>query len=334
MAEIAVDLQELLSQLRETVAARRASGEYPEGMEEDLDAHFQRIVASRPGLPKLAVLRRRVDHARLSARFSAARIPASSELPGGQAIHRGLAKVLRRQVEGVLLQVQEFADRTLEALDAVVAVVERPDNHRHDDLVEVLDAHSEALARRDRAPQPPVDRLDDLLRRVESLEAAEATRTWRPWFTRERFEAEFGDGGRRRLAGRVAGLLDPARPAIDLTDGAEDPVAVLAGCPPAEASGIVLLGADDRVTAAGLVDLIGLAADKMQPGGRLVISSGAPPAAVGSEPGDRAAPPRFSPSLGSPLPAAYVAFVCREAGFAAIDTETWPGSGYFLVATR
>ena len=190
----------------------------------------------------LAVLRRRVDTARLAARFSAARIPPSSRLPGGQAVHRGLAKVFLRQAQGILLQVQEFADRTLEALDAAVAVVERPDNHRHDDLVEVVDAHSEILARREREPHAAASTGW----RTWSAGSNRWRRPrrpgqWRPWFTRARFEAEFGDGGRRRLARRVAGAARAGgRLSIDLTDGAEDPVAALAGWPSGQASGVVL----------------------------------------------------------------------------------------------
>jgi hypothetical protein len=107
------------------------------------------------------------------------------------------------------------------------------------------------------------------------------------------------------------------------------------------------------------VDLIGLAGDRLIPGGRLVLSCGVPPGRAAPAPdgagplgedalhgdgdgdgdsagdgdGDGAGPP-FDPSLGSPLPADYAAFACREAGFDAVEVERWPGSGYLLVATR
>jgi hypothetical protein len=330
VGETGRDMEELLAQLRATVAERRASGQYPEGLEAGLDAHFQRIVARRPGLPRLAVLRRRVDAARRSARFTPARIPASSRLPGGEAVHRGLAKLFFRQAQGILLQVQEFADRTLEALEAVVAVLEAPDNHRHNDLVELLDTHTEILSRRERAPELPVERLDDLLGRVEALEAAGAARRWHPPFTRDRFDAAFGDQGRHRAQELVAPRLGGLAPVVDLT-AADDPVSALAGRPPAAAAGIVLIGADDRLPAAGLVDLIVLAADRLQVGGRLVITCGEPPPVEAPVAG---APARFDPSLGPPLAPGYAAFACCEAGYASVDLESWPEPGWLLVATR
>ena len=42
-------IDELIAQVRARVAERRRTGYYPEGLEEDLDAHFRRIVSHRRG---------------------------------------------------------------------------------------------------------------------------------------------------------------------------------------------------------------------------------------------------------------------------------------------
>ena len=43
------DLDELLETLRSRVRDRRAAGDYPPGLEVNLEAHFQRIVGTRAG---------------------------------------------------------------------------------------------------------------------------------------------------------------------------------------------------------------------------------------------------------------------------------------------
>ena len=82
------------------------------------------------------------------------------------------------------------------------------------------------------------------------------------------------------------------------------------------------------------MDLIGLAADKVQPGGRFVVSSG--PSACGTRyrPGEAVAPVRFSPSLGSPLPADVRRIRLPRGGLRVGRDGAWPDAGYLIVATR
>jgi SAM-dependent methyltransferase len=44
-------VDELVARLQERVAQRRAAGEYPDGLEDGLDAHFRRLLAPAPGVP-------------------------------------------------------------------------------------------------------------------------------------------------------------------------------------------------------------------------------------------------------------------------------------------
>jgi len=333
VSENGTDVDDVIQRLRAVVADRRDRGQYPPGLEEDLDAHFQRIIVSRTHVPRLALLRRKIEAARRASRFSPDRIPTSSRLPGGRMLHQSLTRVFLRQAVGILAQVQDFADRALEALDAAAAMAERPDNHQHDDLIEVLDAHSELLADRgvgDPTTRDVPDLGDDIGRRLERLEAAQTARRWRPWFGRSRFEAAFDHGERLRVEQAAAQAMQGCSPVLDLAQ--DNAIAVLAGTGSDSLGGAVLVQAEEVMTAQQVVDLIGLAFDRLRAGGRLVISYGLPDADDASAGvGKR---PTFNPTLGPSLPANYVAFVCREAGFGAVDIDEWSSSGYLIAATR
>jgi hypothetical protein len=278
----------------------------------------------------LATFRRRIDAARRASLFGADRISTSSRLPGGTVLHRGLGKAFLRQAQGILTQVQQFAERTLEALESAASVLERPDTHEHADLLEVLDAHTELLAEREQAPREIPDRLDDLQRRVERLEVIDSERRWRPFFTRTRFESSLGGERRQKAKEEAASLLSGCNPVLNLTPAA-DALAALAGRPDHSLGAVVLLHADDHVDARHLVEIIRLAADKLLTGGRLVLSMGLPPG------GDQVADEvqwRYNPTLGPPLPAEYVAFVCRESGFGSLNVQTWSPVAYLISASR
>ena len=283
-------------------------------------------------MSQLAVLRRQIEAARRASRFSPDRIATSTKLPGGAALHKALSRLFLRQAHGILLQVQEFADRTLEALDAVVALADSPDGHRHVEVIEQLDAHSERLAALEVAALavspaaqpgadvgPGVDPVDDVARRLERLETADAARRWRPWFGRARFDAAFDSGPPLAIAQHVG---DRAPVLAVAVDGPLSALAALVATPDQSLGAVVAVGADDLLTAQQMVDLVALAFERLAPDGLLLVSC-AP-----------ASQPRFDPTLGPPLPARYVAFACHEAGFASVDVENGPDDSYLVVATR
>ena len=142
--DLGPDMDEVIAQLRERVERRRQAGEYPEGLEDDLDRHFKRILAHR-ATPEHGKLRERVrEFGELS--FERDAIATDSGVPGGAALHALVAKAVARQTEGILQQVRRLADATEAALQAVVASLEDPYGHVHADLVDQLDAVLDRLA--------------------------------------------------------------------------------------------------------------------------------------------------------------------------------------------
>jgi SAM-dependent methyltransferase len=116
------DVDKLVAELRRTVEERYRSGEYPSELGLDLARHFDQVssqASPRPG--GLAHLQARVDKA---ADFSSSRIPDMSSILLGSSVHRLIGKVTRRQSEGVLQQMREYADALRLLLLALIEAAE------------------------------------------------------------------------------------------------------------------------------------------------------------------------------------------------------------------
>jgi len=102
------DVDAIVARLREQVEERRRAGVYPPELEDELAAHFQRIARYRTE-PNIDAVKQALADLEQRTDFSADRIPLDSGMPGGERVHRALAKMQARQIDGVLRQVREFA---------------------------------------------------------------------------------------------------------------------------------------------------------------------------------------------------------------------------------
>src|SRR5687768_12129162 len=100
-------IEDLIDRLRARVAERREAGDYPDGLEQELEQHFRRIVFHRTQ-PDVDQLKADVNALDSHMNFSRANMPIDSDMPGGEIIHRAVNKALARNSEGILQQVQEF----------------------------------------------------------------------------------------------------------------------------------------------------------------------------------------------------------------------------------
>ncbi|MDQ3108156.1 MAG: hypothetical protein M3Q68_10180, partial [Actinomycetota bacterium] len=190
-------VDELIAQLRARVAEREKAGEYPPGLEDDLDAHFDRIAVHRTPSYNFDQLRQRIAGLEALGSFSTENIVMDTRIPGGSQLHRTVAKIVGRQTQGILAQMQRYSDGVREALWDIVAALESPAAHTHVELSGELDAVFERLATYERAGSPTTA-LAGLAQRVQELESA-GRREFTPWFSNERFEEEFrGDAGSLR----------------------------------------------------------------------------------------------------------------------------------------
>jgi 2-polyprenyl-3-methyl-5-hydroxy-6-metoxy-1,4-benzoquinol methylase len=243
--------------------------------------------------------------------FNPARIPTKSKLPGGGVFHRLIGRLVRRQTQGVLEQVQEFATDVRDLFEAMVERSSEEPRHGHPDLSDRIDIAIERLGVYDRAPASSAVGSAELERRMEQLESAEARRQFRPWFSQERFEESFR-GTREDLLERyrdLAGFLVGLGPVIDvgcgrgeflsllgelgveasgveLDDGLVrlaqaqglvvergDGLARIASAADASLGGIVLIQVIEHLTAQQAAELVLLAVDKLRPGGRMIVET-------------------------------------------------------------
>ena len=137
------------AELRARVEARRAAGEYPPGLEEEMDAHWQRVRGSRPG--------QRLDDLRQAV---AAVAPGGLTLPPGNVADR----VVQKSLAPLVHQLNDALHAVRAALDQVVATVE------NDDVMGHIHALWETLAAHERIPDDAPTALRELARRIEVLE--------------------------------------------------------------------------------------------------------------------------------------------------------------------
>ena len=132
-----VDLDALVAELKATVDQRRSAGEYPADLDEQLDSVFAR---SR-GLERhdYEPLKRSMSELDTVSHFGRHRISLDSEKAVGSAVHRATAAAVRRSIDGVFFQAQEFADVVRHVLALVVEALDDPRSHEHLDLRTDLD---------------------------------------------------------------------------------------------------------------------------------------------------------------------------------------------------
>ena len=312
------DIDALVAELRSRVEARRQAGVYPAGLEEEMSAHFQRILHQRRERRPLPDVAGPVQAAGAALPLQAAKIPVDSALPGGQALHKTVARVVGRQIQGTLQQVQGFAQPVHAALEALTAAVEELNRLLSIDVAQSLDALYERQAAQERILAAAG--FND--RRIRNVD-------FHTLSSSERFDEAFRDSREemldryRELAERLVGC-DPVLDVgfgrgefLELLAGRgvearavekEDALRYLRAVDDKALGGLSLIQVIEHFSASEIVDLVALAADKVRPGGRVFLETINPQ------------------SLVHP---AYLAFLFREAGFASVDIQD-----YLIVASR
>lgn len=347
-------IDDLIDRLRARVAERTEQGMYPAELEAELDDHFLRIATHRPAPYDYGELRRKLGELDAAQGFSPAHIRYESGLPGGPALHRTVGKAVSRQTAGILEQMQRFAASVREVLDELVVAIEHPNAHVHAELLGQVDSLMERMAAFDRLPTDSELGLADVRRRLERLEAAEAARTFEPWYSSDRFEDEFR-GSRpdlleryADLAARFAGcgpvadlgcgrgeflelldkngveatgveidarLVDACR-ARGLTIEQGDAVGWLSAVGDGSLGGVSLIQVIEHLSVRERADVVRLAARKLRPGGRILIETLNPQSLYVF-----ARAFYVDPTHDRPVHPAYLDFVLREAGFKDIAIE-------------
>jgi hypothetical protein len=315
------DLDGLLHALRDEADRRRAAGSYPPGLEDELD-HLGRILGGDP-LPGYDRLRRRLEALCRLPPLDAGRIEASSRLPLGALVHRLVGRVVARQTRGILQQVQQRHDATVELLVALVESLGGADSHVHADLVGLLDAVLDRLASYEQAPAGAGPAAAELHRRVAALEAAEAQRQAPPWPG-----PPVPVTGRAELERHLGG----GRPVLELRgDGppGADPLGALAAAGDASLGGVLAARLVEGLAPHQVYELVLVSFDKLRPGGRLVIEGANPRSLAGIAEGTAGIPGRDR--LVDP---GYLRWLCQAVGFSETGAAGYGANGQATLGDR
>jgi SAM-dependent methyltransferase len=341
--EATPDIDDLVAQLRAKVESRRRAGAYPEGLEDVMTAHFRRILDQRRDARPMPDLAGPVHAAGQALPLRAGKIPLESGLPGGQLLHKTISRLVGRQTQGALHQVQAFAQPVHAALEALSAAVQELNRVISVDVAQSLDALYERQAAQERI-LAAAGFTDRRMRNVE----------FQPWYSSERFEEIFR-GSREEMLERYRDLAERlvgSDPVLDVGCGRgeflellmstgvdargvdingelvksaverglhveeEEALRYLGALDDKALGGMALIQVIEHFSAQEIVDFVALAADKVRPGGRVFVETVNPQSLYVF-----AHALFLDPTHMHPVHPAYLAFLFREAGFAAVDIE-------------
>jgi 2-polyprenyl-3-methyl-5-hydroxy-6-metoxy-1,4-benzoquinol methylase len=347
-AEDRADLDTVISELKARIEERRAAGEYPDDLEATLDAHFDRLVGVRPrSSPALHVELQEALQELNQAGFSRARIDPSSRLPGGRLIHRTMSRALSRQIDGVLAQLEQQNHLVTHAIALLGDIATSLGNEFDATVLQQLDDVQVRLAEQARDVNQIEHQVAEVRERVPG-NAVDA------WYGQDHFTASFR-GGSDELRARYAEMAEQlvgCDPVLDLgfgrgefmelltelgvrvrgveSDGqlvasargrgldVEQGFAVehLRKVEPASLGGIVIINVIENLSPQHVIDFVELAAEKLRPGGKVVLETINPASLY-----TYARAFWLDPDHSRPVHPNFMEFLFREAGFARIAIE-------------
>lgn len=163
------DVDELVRTLQARVAQRRAAGEYPPGLEEQLEAEFEQIMKAvhRHELDT-DELRRRVDVVGEATSYVSAEPRLESRVPGGSTVHTAAARLVRRHTSTLAESVRGMGNEITRALQEVQRLIEAQREADQRQLADVVASVIDRIALLDHL----ADAVIVLEQRVDSLEAS------------------------------------------------------------------------------------------------------------------------------------------------------------------
>jgi len=299
------NLDSVVAGLRARIEQRRLAGEYPDGLEATLDDHFDRLGGVRPrSSPALHDELQGVLSALGKVGFSRARIDPSSRIPGGRLVHRFMTRALSRQINGVLTQVEQqnvLVTRAVAVLGEIAATMGDEFDTR---VLQQLDDLQVRMAEQARDVNGLEAKVSETRERIPGC-AVDA------WYGEDHFTAFFR-GSSDDLRSRYIDLAKEfigCDPVVDLGFGRgefmelltelgvevrgvePDPqlvtsargrgldveqglaVEYLRSLEPASLGGIVMIQVIEHLSPQQVIDFVALAAEKVRPGGKVVLET-------------------------------------------------------------
>ena len=154
-----------LEKIKQRVAERREAGDYPPGLENQLDRHYQEILRGFNFFSDEDDLQSLLRRLKSSTAFDATSIETWSPNPLKRMVHRVIAKLTIRQTSGVLSQVQQHANTLNQAFEALILLVDELQVDGGSGQTEILNNRSDL----DKRLSATLDRLSLIEAELESL---------------------------------------------------------------------------------------------------------------------------------------------------------------------
>ena len=172
-----VNIDQIVAELQQQVSQRRLSGDYPEGLEHQLESEFQAIMGEvdRDEI-STALLEGCVDGVRgailnMDASVDAARA-IGSRVPGGAAVHHTMGRVIVRHTSPIAASLSDLGAFVTDALSETRRLFEAQSSADERQLLEALSGVFDRLAVLDHL----VEITRDLEQRVAVLESEPETK--------------------------------------------------------------------------------------------------------------------------------------------------------------
>jgi SAM-dependent methyltransferase len=345
--DVPLDVEALLRELQQRVEARRARGEYPVGLEETLDEHFERLIGDRPAASPAMYEDLRVALGELERfQYSRSRIDAASELPGGTYAHRLIGKLVSRQIIGILEQSQEHAHMVADSLRLVAELASAIGAEYDNKVVQQLEDLQVRLAEQERALNGIEASLREVTARVPGVPMS-------TFYGEDQFTAVFR-GSADALRARYRDLAEElvgCDPVLDVGFGRgeflellvelgveargieADPDLVskargrgldvarglavehLGNVPDAGLGGLAMIQVIEHLAPHAVIEFVKIASEKVRPGGKVVVETVNPASLY-----TYAHAFWVDPDHVRPVHPNFLEFLFREAGFSEVRT--------------
>ena len=326
---------------------RRVAGEYPPGLEAELDRHFERIMGDRPVAPAFVLAELddaldQLDH----FEYRRDSISTESRIPGGATVHRAIAKGVGRQIQGVLEQTQDQSRRVVRTIALMARATNMLADAYDTSVVQQLDDLQLQLAEQQARMQQLLLELGEITARVPGA-GIDA------WYAADSFNAHFrgpsdeiadryrgSRGAVRRLrptcstsvSGAASSSISCASLGVEARGIEFDPqlvewaharglhvevgraVEYLRDLDDGSLGGLVMIQVIEHLSPQHVIDVVRLAAEKVRPGGRVVVETVNPMSLY-----TYAHAFWVDPDHVRPVHPNYLRFLFTEAGFASVE---------------
>ena len=116
------EIEQIMAGIQDTIARRRAAGDYPAGLETELEAEFASILAltHRGEADRADALEKLLEEAKRSAPEVSGLTPTSSRVPFLNILHKIVRRLIVRQTRGLAAQQRAVNEQVIAMLEHLV----------------------------------------------------------------------------------------------------------------------------------------------------------------------------------------------------------------------